>query len=197
MSNSEVSESLTQLASSISTHIQLANLCRELSFFLVVFLFAFFVLKFFVTYEHKKQICLQQSLTSCMQALQSQQELFLEKLKQIVRLCSNSSTNRILNRKTELYRSLVERLVQDMRRDGMDVAYSNSRKHKVRRVTFNPCIDIRYISNTGINRRPSASPRANLFRRKRTKNSLITPNYSDMQLRAGMKTAPKTEFVAL
>lgn len=187
----------------LSTHINPADFCMVLLFLIIIFSSVLFMMKLFLQVEHEKEIFLQQSLASCLRTLENQQKLFGEKLKQIVKLCSNK---RILDRKTKLYRSLVEHLVRDTRlqakvnkmedmSDGYSVTSTDNRKQKGRRVTFNPRIDIRYISSTAINKRSSS--KAKRLRRKRTKNSLITPSYSYIQSRNDniIKTARKKDVL--
>lgn len=170
---------------SVLNHINVADLGLVLTFLGIIFSTVLYLVKSFQRLEQEKEIFLQRSLTSCLNSFESQQQVFTEKVKEIVKLCT--ARNRILNRRTELYRSLIEWLVRDLvsagrlcEVDGMSETEGKKRQGN-RRVTFNPLIDIRYISATALDKKAKSlsamrsSIRANRLRRKRTRNSIISP----------------------
>ncbi|KAL1463569.1 hypothetical protein WDU94_015309 [Cyamophila willieti] len=158
-------------------HIDIADLCLVLTFLSIFFSLIFYLLKSFQRLEREKEIFLQTSLTCCLNSFEVQQKLFAEKVQEIVKLCSNK--HRILNRKTEFYRYLIEFLIRDLVRSGFQ---KSDKRQTNRHVTFNPLIDIRYISTTGLAKKTRSlsamrsSMKVNRLRRKRTKNSLISPS---------------------
>ncbi|KAI5711063.1 hypothetical protein M8J76_008402 [Diaphorina citri] len=171
----------------------MSDLCMVLTFLSIIFSIILYLLKSFQRFEQEKQIFLKTSLASCLSTFEDQQKLFAEKLKQIVKLCSNKK--RILDRKTELYRCLIEQLMLDLKllgklgkvedmSDACSTVSIRSNRRKHRHVTFNPRIDVRYISTTGLamaNKTSKISVRSsktNRLRRKRTKNSLISPFFA-------------------